>query len=137
MYLLTCFTVRKINKVEFFKCRDCRAIFSNSSRKDSNAQFAIVPLNPYSDIKKHARVRKKHVISALSSSLFLIRKKCAIYFCKNPQMKINILKEQKHGYLIHTWIRKAFKGTVVNRALPSLHRGSHEITFKCQLICLH
>ena len=52
MYLLTCFTVRKINKVEFFKCRDCRAIFSNSSRKDSNAQFTIVPLNPYSDIKK-------------------------------------------------------------------------------------
>ena len=41
-------------------------------------------------------------------------------------MKINSLKKQKHGYLIHTWLEKAFKGTVVNGALV----GSLEITFK-------
>ena len=34
-------------------------------------------------------------------------------------MKINSLKQQKHGYLIHTWSDKALKGTIANRALPS------------------
>ena len=49
-------------------------------------------------------------------------------------MKINSLKNQKHWYLIHNWSDKAFKGTVVNRALVSLHchickvGGSLEIT---------
>ena len=38
------------------------------------------------------------------------------------------LNKQKDGYLIHTWSVKAFKGTVVNQALPSLHGGSLEIT---------
>ena len=33
-------------------------------------------------------------------------------------MKINSLKKQKHGYLIHTWSDKAFKGIVVIRTLP-------------------
>ena len=37
-------------------------------------------------------------------------------------------KKQKHGYLIYTWSDKAFKGTIVNQALPSLHGGSLEIT---------
>jgi len=32
-----------------------------------------------------------------------------------------------HWYLIHTWTDKAFKCTVLNRALPSLHGGSLEI----------
>ena len=45
---------------------------------------------------------------------------------KQP-VKINSLKKQKHSYLIHTWSVKAFKGTVVNQALPSLHGGSLEI----------
>ena len=35
---------------------------------------------------------------------------------------------QKHGYLIHTWSDKSFKGTVVNRVLPSLDGGLLEIT---------
>ena len=47
-----------------------------------------------------------------------------VTFAENPQMKINSLKKQKHGYLIHTWSDKAFKGIVVNRALPSLLGGS-------------
>ena len=40
------------------------------------------------------------------------------------QMKIKSLKKQKHWYLIYTWADKAFKDTVVNWALPSLHGGS-------------
>ena len=43
-------------------------------------------------------------------------------------MKINSLKKQKHGYLIHTWSDNDFKGTVVNRALSCFYRGSLEIT---------
>ena len=43
-------------------------------------------------------------------------------------MKRNSLKKEKHAYLIHTWLDQACKGTVVNRALPSLHEGSLEIT---------
>ena len=31
-------------------------------------------------------------------------------------------------YLTHNWAERAFKGTVVNRALASLHGGSLEIT---------
>ena len=37
--------------------------------------------------------------------------------------------KQKHGYLIITGSDKAFKGTVVNRALPSLYGGSLKIRF--------
>ena len=41
-------------------------------------------------------------------------------------MKINNLKEQKHGFKIHILSEKGFMGTVVNRALP-LCGGSLEI----------
>ena len=49
-------------------------------------------------------------------------------------MKINSLKKQKHGYLIDTWLEKAFKGTVVNQAVQSLHAGSLEVTVTGPLI---
>ena len=49
------------------------------------------------------------------------------------QMKMNSLKKQKHGYLNHTWSEKAFKGSLVNRGLPSLHKGSIEITLTVPL----
>ena len=49
-------------------------------------------------------------------------------YAENPQMKINSLKKQKHSYLIQTGSDKAFKGRVVNRALPSLHGGSVKVT---------
>ena len=39
-------------------------------------------------------------------------------------MKINSLKKQKYLCIIHTLSEKAFKGTVVNQTLPSLHEGS-------------
>ena len=42
-------------------------------------------------------------------------------------MKINSFSINQHWYLKHTWSDKAFKGTVVNRALPSLYGGSVEI----------
>ena len=39
------------------------------------------------------------------------------------------MKKQKCWYLIQTWSDKAFKGTVVNRALPSLYGGLFEICY--------
>jgi len=50
-----------------------------------------------------------------------------LIYAKKPQMKIYSLKKQNHWYLIRTWSDKAFKGTVVNRALTSLHGGLLEI----------
>ena len=53
---------------------------------------------------------------------------------RNPMWtKKNSLEKQKHGYLIHVWSDKAFKGTVVNRTLPSLYGGSLEITLTAPL----
>ena len=43
-----------------------------------------------------------------------------VNFAKKSQIK-NSLKKQKHGYLFHTLLDKALKGTVVNRTLPSKH----------------
>ena len=45
-------------------------------------------------------------------------------FAEKPHMKINSLKTHKYVFLIITSRNKAFKGTVGNQALPSLHRGS-------------
>ena len=65
--------------------------------------------------------------------LLLINKECASHTLReteneNKQFK-NIIS---NSYLI----RKAFKGTVVNRALPSLHEGSLEITRTVPLIII-
>ena len=54
-------------------------------------------------------------------------------FAEKPQVKINCLNKLKHGYLIHIWLDKAFKGSDVNRALPSLHGGSLEFTLNVPL----
>ena len=51
-----------------------------------------------------------------------------VTFEEKPQMKINRFIKLKHGYLIHTWSDKAFKGAVVNWVLPSFYGGSPEIT---------
>ena len=53
-----------------------------------------------------------------------------VTFAEKPQLKKKSLMKQKHGYLIHTSSFTASKGTVVNRALPSLHGGSLEIALK-------
>ena len=50
-----------------------------------------------------------------------------VTFAEKPQIRINSLKKQEHGYQIHTWSDKAFKGTVVNRVLPSSIGESLEI----------
>ena len=42
-------------------------------------------------------------------------------------------KQKKHWYLIHAWSDKAFKDTVVNRALWSLQGGFFEITLTVPL----
>ena len=59
----------------------------------------------------------------------LMSEKSVSHFPKEPQIKINNVKKQKHGYLIHTWSDKAFEGSVVNRALSSFLGGSLEYTF--------
>ena len=46
-----------------------------------------------------------------------------LHFTEKPQMKINSLRKQKHWCIVHTRSDKAFKGTVVNQALSSLHEG--------------
>ena len=55
-------------------------------------------------------------------------KKYANHFRRKPANGKNSLKKQKKLYLIHSLSDKAFKATVVNRALPSLHGGLLEIT---------
>ena len=42
-------------------------------------------------------------------------------YTEKPKMNITNLKKKKRGYLILSWSEKAFKGTVVDWALPSLH----------------
>ena len=46
---------------------------------------------------------------------------------RNLQLKIISFQNYKQWYLIHSPSDKGFKGTIVNRALPSLHEGSLEI----------
>ena len=41
-------------------------------------------------------------------------------------MKINRIQNYKHWYLLHTCSNTAFKGTVVDRTLSSLHEGPLE-----------
>ena len=66
------------------------------------------------------------------SIAFYNQEKCASDFFRETAYEINSLQKQKYYYLY----RKSFKGTVVNRALSSLHGGSLEITFTVPLICL-
>ena len=51
------------------------------------------------------------------------------HFWREPtQLKLISFLNYKHWYLTHTWSDKPFQVTVVNLPLPSLHRGSLEIT---------
>ena len=51
-------------------------------------------------------------------------------------IKIKHLNLEKRQYLPHYWSVKYFKGTVVNREMPSLHGGSLEITLSVPLMSL-
>ena len=46
---------------------------------------------------------------------------------EKPQMEINSFEKQNHGVTIYTLLDNAFKDTVVNRTLSSVHGGSIEI----------
>ena len=59
--------------------------------------------------------------------MFFCSKIAQVTFVETPQLKKNSIHYYKHLYLIQTWSDKAFKGTVVNRVLPSLHEGPFEI----------
>ena len=60
--------------------------------------------------------------------LILIIQKC-FPTVEKPQSKIISFQNYQHWYPGHTWSDKAFQGTLnLNRATPSLHGGSHEIT---------
>ena len=52
-----------------------------------------------------------------NSSLFSCSRNAQVTFVVKPQLKNNQLKKNKHRYLIHTWIDKAFKGSIEVQAL--------------------
>jgi len=52
---------------------------------------------------------------------------------ENSQLQIISFEDCKYVYLIHAWSDKPFKGTDVYQTLPSLHRGSFEITLTVPL----
>ena len=54
-----------------------------------------------------------------------------VNFIYKPQLKTVSFENYKHGYLLYT-SGKAFKDTLVNRALSSLDGESLEITFTLQ-----
>ena len=69
-------------------------------------------------------------------------------FSCNRNAQINVtgkpqLKQVRfqYGYLIHTLSERAFKGTMLNRALPILHERIRKYVFKndkaCKLNVLH
>ena len=58
------------------------------------------------------------------------------HFSRKPQVKI-ISFQSYNWYLINPWSDNALKGTVVNRALPSLQGGSFEITLTVPLNTLN
>ena len=61
------------------------------------------------------------------SSLLMLNKKCARYSLKKPKKK-NLI-----SIFINTWPNKSFEGTVVNRALPTLHEVFLEFTLTVPL----
>jgi len=60
--------------------------------------------------------------------MFSCSRNAQITFGEKPQIKIISFQNCTHEYLIHTWTEKSFKGTIVNRALSSLHKGSPAVT---------
>ena len=61
---------------------------------------------------------------------FFIKKK--VTFVEKPQLKTIIFQNNKHLYLIHP-LSDVFKGTIVIRALLTLHGGPLEITLTVPL----
>ena len=78
----------------------------------------------------HNRIKivENTVVFLSARPLLILSKKCTGHFCRKTANKIKSFTKQKHWYLVHTWSDKTFKGTAVNRVLPSLHGGSLEVT---------
>ena len=91
------------------------------------ARFTTVPFQPLSD--KNVEDNVVFLTRKMSNSdNFFITNKCASPFCIETAKEKKSLKKQKHGYLIQNLTDKAFKGTVVNRALTFMHKGLFEST---------
>ena len=73
--------------------------------------------------------RFKSVQYSNNSYMFSCIKNMQVTFVEKTQLKIICFPNYKHWYLIHTLSDKAFKGTVVNWALPSLHGNKTNIPF--------
>ena len=69
-----------------------------------------------------------------NSYMFFCGRNAQVNFVVKPQLKNISFKNYKHWYLIHTWSDEAFKDTVVNLTLQSLHGESLEITLTVPLI---
>ena len=92
-------------------------ISSDPSCKDGNARFTTEPcILSFSWLKVFN--------SDNFFYFFLLSRNAQVTFCRETLNDQKQFKGKKHGYLIHTWLDKAFKGSLVNRALPSLHGGS-------------
>ena len=102
-------------------------ISNDPSCKNGYARFTIVYWNLNLIKKEDIVVFMSVYVVNNSSLLFKNNGMRKLIYAKKPQMKIYSLKKQNHWYLIRTWSDKAFKGTVVNRALTSLHGGLLEI----------
>ena len=97
---------------------------------------ALLPFNLVADILGHLLTNFSwHLVTLFSWHLVALLKQIDNIECLNSKkFQQNELKENfkwplmqiiknKHCYLIHTWSDKTFKGTIVNRALPSLYGG--------------
>jgi len=94
-------------------------ISSDPSWKDGNAWFKTTPLKPFlvNNVKDIVVFKVLNLFNSDSSS--------QIIFLQNAQM---IIINLPNWFLIHTWLENVFKGTIVHRALPSLHGGSPKVT---------
>jgi len=73
------------------------------------------------------------VSNSVNSYMFSCSRNAQVIIAEKSQLKIIL----KHWSLIPTWSDKAFKGIDVNRALPSLYRGSLEIMLTVPLKLLN
>jgi len=60
--------------------------------------------------------------------MFSCVRKVQVTCIEKPKLKIIIFQNYKHWYSNNTYSDKGFKSIVVNRALPSLQKGSVKIT---------
>ena len=105
--------------------RTVSIILSDSSCKDGNALFTTVPLKALSD---QVWIKYPWFFNYLFSFAVSLQKWLVhfLFIRSNGEIiRIQLYSRQKRWYLPHFLSDKGFKGTVVNRVLPFLHRGSH------------